>query len=354
MPIAESVKKVLAAIAPGTELRSGLDRILRGRTGALIVLGHSKAIDALCSGGFEINIAFSAQRLRELAKMDGAVILDTHATRIVRAGVQLLPDRNIETSESGTRHRTAERVAKQTGHAVISVSQSMRIIGIYVGNHRHLLADTSDIEARANQAIATLERYKNRLDEVSQMLLALEIEDLVTVRDVIVVLQRAEMVRRIVEEVDVYIIELGTDGRLMAMQLADLVSGIGKDATLVRRDYQPSPSKRRDDPATELAGLSSNELLDIGCVAKATGLPSSTDGLNQNLSPRGYRILNRIPRLPAAIIERLVAHFHTVQSLLGATPEELMQVEGVGEQRAHSIRENLSRIAESSILDRYV
>ncbi len=196
------LRSTLAAVAPGGELRDGLERILRGRTGALIVLGFDQTVESICSGGFVLDVEFSATRLRELAKMDGAVVVDAGISRILRAAVQLLPDVTIETSESGTRHRTAERVAKQTGLPVVSVSASMRIIALYVGGQRHVIEDSTTILSRANQALATLERYKSRLDEVSGTLSALEIEDLVTVRDVSAVVQRLEMVRRISEEIE--------------------------------------------------------------------------------------------------------------------------------------------------------
>ena len=209
------LRATLAAVAPGTELRDGLERILRGRTGALIVLGHDRTVEQLSTGGFPLDVEFSATRLRELAKMDGGIVLDREASRILRAATQLVPDPSIETSESGTRHRTAERVAKQTGYPVISVSQSMRIVAIYVDGRRHVLEDSSAILSRANQALQTLERYKSRLDEVTGTLSALEIEDLVTVRDVASVLQRLEMVRRIRDEISGYVIELGVDGRLL-------------------------------------------------------------------------------------------------------------------------------------------
>ena len=195
----DPVRATLALMAPGTALRDGLERILRGRTGALIVLGFDRVVESICTGGFALDVEFSSTRLRELCKMDGAVVLSSDGTRIVRAAVHLMPDPSIPSEESGTRHRTAERVAKQTGYPVISVSQSMHIIGLYVAGHRHVLDDSAAILSRANQALATLERYKLRLDEVSGALSALEIEDLVTVRDAIAVVQRLEMVRRIAD-----------------------------------------------------------------------------------------------------------------------------------------------------------
>jgi diadenylate cyclase len=354
----ERRRATLAAVAPGTSLRDGLERILRGRTGALMVLGYDQSVGDLCTGGFELDVEFSATRLRELAKMDGAIVLDHTYTRIVRAAVHLVPDPTIPTEESGTRHRTAERVAKQTGYPVISVSQSMRIIALYLNGARYVLEDSAAILSKANQALATLERYKLRLDEVSGTLSALEIEDLVTVRDVSAVAQRLEMVRRIADEIEGYVVELGTDGRLLSLQLDELVSGVDIDRELITRDYRPPA---RGGPADRpvaavlaaLDRLSATELLDLANVADVLGF-SGADALDLPVSPRGYRLLAKVPRLPASVVERLVEHFGGLQKLLAASIDDLQAVGGVGESRARSVREGLSRLAESSILERYV
>jgi diadenylate cyclase len=350
------LRATLAAVAPGTDLRDGLERILRGRTGALIVLGHDRVVDSMATGGFPLDVEFSSTRLRELAKMDGAIILDREATRILRAATQLLPDPSIETTESGTRHRTAERVAKQTGFPVVSVSQSMQIVALYIGGRRHVLEGSAAILSRANQALQTLERYKARLDEVTGTLSALEIEDLVTVRDVAAVLQRLEMVRRISDEIDDYVVGLGTDGRLLTLQLEELTGGLGNDRELVIRDYLEAARSANsvEEVLTGLMNLSSTELLDLAAGAKALGFSIVGDALDAAVSPRGYRLLSKIPRLPGAIVDRLVDHFDNLQKLLAANLDDLMAVEGVGEGRARAVREGLSRLAESSILERYV
>ncbi|WP_460468896.1 DNA integrity scanning diadenylate cyclase DisA [Calidifontibacter terrae] len=337
-------------------LREALERILRGRTGALIVLGNNPLVESISTGGFPLDIEVTSTRLRELAKMDGAIVVDADANRIVRAATQLVPDASIETQESGTRHRTAERVAKQTGFPVLSVSQSMHIIALYVGHLRHVIEDSTAILSRANQALQTLERYKVRLDEVAGTLSALEIEDLVTVRDVASVVQRTEMVRRISDEISAYVVELGIDGRLMALQLDELVTGLDEDRELVVRDYVDAAR----EPITvaqamaNLAALSAAELLDLGVGGRAMGFTGAGDLLDSAISPRGYRLLSRIPRLPGAIVERLIDHFGTLQNLLAADFDDLQAVDGVGELRARAIREGLSRLAESSILERYV
>jgi diadenylate cyclase len=351
----ESLRAVLAAVAPGTALREGLERILRGRTGGLLVLGFDRTVEALCTGGFILDVEFSSTGLRELSKMDGAVILDRDATRILRANVQLVPDPSIPTEESGTRHRTAERVCKQTGFPVISVSQSMQIIALYVGGRRYALEDSATILTRANQALATLERYKMRLDEVTGTLSALEIEDLVTVRDVCAVAQRLEMVRRIAGEIEGYVVELGTDGRLLALQLDELIAGVEADRELVVRDYAPG-RKQRQVPQllADLDALDGSELLDLSTVARALGYGAGPDALDASVSPRGYRLLANVPRLPALVVDRLVEHFGGRQKLLAANIDDLQAVDGVGESRARTVREGLSRLAESSILERYV
>jgi len=349
------LRSTLASMAPGTDLRDGLERILRGRTGALIVIGHDRVIESISTGGFELDVPFSATGLRELAKMDGAIIIDKDITRIHRAAVHLMPDHTISSDETGTRHRTADRVARQTGFPVISVSQSMQIIAAYVGDIRHVLEEVGQILSRANQALATLERYKLRLDEVASTLSALEIEDLVTVRDVAVVAQRLEMVTRIAREIEDYVLELGTDGRLLSLQLEELITGVDAERELVIRDYLPV-GRRGKSPETslqQLAGLSATELVDPASVARALALGNG-EHLDGAVTPRGYRLLAKVPRLPPAVVDRLVDHFGTLQKLLAAGIDDLQVVDGVGELRARSVREGLSRLAESSILgDRF-
>src|SRR5689334_9378391 len=344
-------------IAPGTSLRDGLERILRGNTGALIVLGHDKLVESLCTGGFPLDVEFSATGMRELAKMDGAVVLDTDGSRIVRAATQLMPDPSIPTEESGTRHRTAQRVSSQTGFPVISVSQSMRVIGLYVDGRRYVLDSSAAILSRANEALATLEHYKLRLDEVCGTLSALELEGLVTVRDATSVAQRLEMVRRIAGEIEGYVVELGTDGRLLTLQLDELIAGVEPDRELIARDYLPTPTGRRsrtvDMVLAELDELDALELLDLAAVARALGYGTG-EGLDSAVSPRGYRLLARVPRLPGLVVDRLVEHFGSLQKLLAASIDDLQAVDGVGESRARNVREGLSRLAESSIRERFV
>jgi diadenylate cyclase len=348
-----ALRSVLATVAPGTGLRDGLERILRGNTGALIVIGWDRVVETMCTGGFPLDVEFSATRLRELCKMDGAVVLSTDGERILRSATHLMPDPNVPTDESGTRHRTAQRVARQTGFPVISVSQSMRIISLYLGARRYALQSSGELLSRANQAVATLERYKARLDEVSNSLSALEIEDLVTVRDAAIVSQRLEMVRRIADEVTGQVVELGTDGRLLALQLDELMAGVDADRELIVRDYPPAGrhSRTTAEVLRELADLSATDLLDLTQVARTMGLPSTPEGLDAAASPRGHRLLARVPRMSPSIANRVVEHFGGLQKLLAASADDLLIVDGVGESRARAVREAISRLAEASILE---
>ncbi|NLU82120.1 DNA integrity scanning diadenylate cyclase DisA [Rhodococcus sp. HNM0569] len=352
-----TLRDTIARLAPGTALRDGLERILRGRTGALIVLGHDAAMEELCDGGFVLDVEFAPTRLRELSKMDGAVVLSTDGTRIVRANVQLVPDHTIPTVESGTRHRAAERTAMQTGFPVVSVSQSTRIVSVYTEGRRLVLDGSDTILSRANQAVATLERYKTRLDEVTRQLSVVEIEDFVTLRDALIVVQRLEMVRRVSEEIERYVLELGTDGRQLALQLEDLVGDNRVARELIVRDYL-SGSGPVDEEAVgkaldALGRISDNDLLDLTALARTLGYSTSVEALDSPMSPRGYRLLNRVPRLRFDQIHRLVGAFGTLQTLLAATAADLESIDGIGGSWARHIREGLSRLAESAITNPY-
>jgi len=355
-PLSELTRTTLARVAPGTGLRDGLERILRGGTGALIVLGHDADVERICDGGFHLDVEFAPTRLRELSKMDGAVVLSTDGTRILRVNVQLMPDPTIPTVESGTRHRAAERTAIQTGHPVISVSASMSIVSAYVDGSRRVVENPDAILSRANVALATLERYRTRLDEVLAALSRSEIEDDVTLREVASAAQHMEMVRRVADEIDLYILELGTNGRQVRLQREELLSDNDAVRELLVRDYYASPEPPTaadlESALASIAKLSDADLLDLSLIGRALGYPTTVEALDMAMTPRGYRMLSRISRLQFAHIERLVASFGSLQSLLATSAADLQGVEGIGSIWARHIREGLSRLAETS-LDRF-
>lgn len=346
------LRSALTQLAPGRHLRDGIDRILQAGMGGLVVVGDGPEVLNICSGGFLLDAAFSPQRLSELAKMDGALILAADASRIARANVHLVPDSSVHTSETGTRHRTAERVARSLNVPVITVSHRMSTITVYVGDAKHEIQPVTQIFNRVNQAISTLEQYRNRLDADAAALSTLEIEDVVTIRDVINVVQAIEGLVRIAEEIQGYIIELGDEGRLVRLQLLELVGGVEDDRRHIVRDYRGAERKvRLDQVLDDLAALTTDDLIDPAEVGHALRLP--TIALDAAIAPRGYRMLSRIPRLPDQIIENIVARFGNLQKIMRATIDDLDDVDGVGEMRAHAIKDGLSRIAENAILDRY-
>ena len=262
-----AVRSYLAAIAPGTVLRDGLDRIVNGRTGALVVLGENERLKALCTGGFSIDAPLTATSLRELAKMDGAITLSSDLTRIRTASTHLMPDAAVHTGETGTRHRTAERVARQTGIPVVTVSAAMGTITLFLDDQRYTVQQPEPLLARANQAISALMGYRERLFESLDHLTSLEIQDQVTLRDLAQVVQRFEMTNRLADEVASYVVEMGVDGRLISLQLHDLTADLTSLASLIQRDYGGEGSELQVFGA--LHNLEDAELFDVVVVSKS-------------------------------------------------------------------------------------
>jgi diadenylate cyclase len=379
----------LALVAPGQPLRDGIERVLQANRGLLLVVGDGPDVLSICTGGFLLDAEFSPQRLSELAKMDGAVILSPDADRIARANVHLMPNAAIPTIETGTRHRTAERVARSIDVPVVSVSAAMGLVTVYRRDTRHVLQDERRLHERVRQALQTTRRFRQRFDTTLAALSALEIADTVTVRDVVAVLQPAELLDRIADEVKVDLVELGEDGRLLRLQLEEVLDGIDPVRRLVMRDYlrchddaatgagrdgarvggrgagRPVSSRdghaaphgvsdeESDGALATLAALSTDDLLDVRRVSAVLGLGAAQTDPDAPVEPRGYRLLHRLPRFPEALVDRIIEHFVGLQRIMRTSVAELEEVEGVGEARARSVKEGLARLAEASILDRY-
>jgi len=351
----EVMNQLLQLVAPGTPFREGLENVLRAKTGALIVVGYSPEVMEVVDGGFSINCDFSPNYLYELAKMDGAIIMSEDMRRILYANTQLIPNSSIPSIETGIRHRTAERVAKQTGKLVVSISQRRNIITLYLGNLRYSLKEIGVILTKANQAIQTLEKYKAVLVQSFTNLSALEFEELVTLQEVAHVIQRVEMVLRIKLEIKRYINELGTEGRLISMQMDELIGGVEEEAWYLLKDYakENADEKIREIRAA-LKKLSWDELLDASPIMRIIGYAYTSTMADESLSPRGYRLLNKIPRLPLIIMNNLIDRFGHLPHILMATIEELDEVDGIGEVRARAIKEGLKRIQEQMFIDRQI
>lgn len=346
---------VLRVVAPGTPLREGMENILRAKTGGLLVISDRPEVMELAEGGFAINADFTPANLYELAKMDGAIIISEDVKKIIAANTQLIPNLSIPSSETGIRHRTAERVAKQTGALVISISQRRSVITIYKGNLKYALRESGVVINKANQALQTLEKYRHVLKRVVANLSTLEFEEAVTLYDVAKAIQRTEMVLRVVKEIKRYISELGTEGRLITMQLEELVANVENEGRLIIQDYATlGGEKPPENIMAMISSWPSEDLLDLTLIARALGYPGSASILDQNVVPRGYRILEKIPRLPLQVVENLVREFGSLRKVLGATIEELDDVEGIGEVRARSIKEGLQRYRDQLTQERYI
>ena len=346
-PIAEILKK----IAPGTPIREGLDNILKARTGALLLItDKQEVIDTLVDGGFAINEDYSSSKLYELAKMDGAIVLSGDMKRILFANAQLIPSYQIPTVETGTRHRTAERTAKQTGELVISISQRRNIITVFKENYRYILEDTDIVLNQANQAVRTLEKYKKVYDSKLSILNEYEFNDIVTLDNVLTVIQRAEMVMRIVDEIRKKIYELGDDGRLVSMQLEELIGGLEKEELQLIKDYLVKEIPP-EEVLEQLEALDHEELMKPQTIAKILGYDSFENFEELAVYPRGYRILNKVPRMPSSIVDNLVKSFKSFQHILVAEITDLDKVEGIGEVRAGAIKQYLRKMQEQFAFD---
>jgi len=344
-------RQSMKMLAPGTVFRQGIENVLQARTGGLIVVGDSPEVMNMVTGGFNIDCEFTPARLYELAKMDGAIITSPDASRILIVNAQLDPNPKLPSQETGIRHRTAERVAMQTGELVVAISQRRQVVTLFQGNMSFRLRDIASVLVKANQALQTLEKYRNVLIRELQHLGGLEFEDLVTVVEVCDVLRRSVKVLNIAGEIENYISELGTEGRLVKMQLDELVSNVEEEATLIIKDYCNNKEKNPTEILNSILRAFEDETSDSVFLVKSLALGTTSSHLEQQVAPRGYRMLNKIPRIPPAIIENLVDRFFMLNNILRASIEELDDVEGIGEVRARSIKNGLLRMREQFLLE---
>lgn len=349
----DKMLEILKLVAPGTELREGLENILKAKTGALIVVSDSEDILKIADGGFKIDEEFTSTNIYELAKMDGAIILSSDLKRIIRANVQLNPDFSISTRETGTRHKTAERVAKQSGELVISISERRGIITLFKGNFRYVINDTQSVLMRANQTLQALEKYKTVFDNMLSILSEHEFDDIVTLDTVINCIYRSEIIMRMETDVKRSIIELGDEGRIVNMQLEELMANVEDEEKLIIQDYNVNKEISTQSILEEIRKIDKKNLIVSEKIVKLLGYEVSSDILDTNVSPKGYRILSKVPKMPSSIIEKTVEAFGSLQHICSASIDELDDVEGIGEIRARIINQSLKRLQEQYILKSY-
>ncbi len=352
----EEMLEILQMLAPGTKLREGLDNILKAKTGALIILSESDQVMKIVDGGFKINQNFTPANVYELAKMDGAIVVSKDLEKLVMANVQLVPDHKIKTFETGTRHRTAERVAKETNELVICISQRRGIITIFKGDFRYVINETSSVIMRANQTLQALEKYKVVFDNMLNILSEHEFDDIVSLETVANTIYRSEIIMRMETEVKRNIIELGDEGRLVNMQLEELIANVESEEKKIIKDYMIMKKKSTKTPESvlkEIRKLDRKDLVNAEKIIKILGYEIDTNVLDLNVSPKGYRILSKVPKMPVYVIEKTVEAFGSLQGVCSATIDELDDVEGIGEVRAKIINQSLRRLQEQYILKGY-
>lgn len=348
----EALGKALIMASPGTMLREAISFILQSRMGALVCIGDPKLLSEISEGGVKLDQPCTSQLLFELCKMDGAIILNKNASRILFANRFLKPDNSIPSPETGTRHRIAQRVAKQGKCVVVAVSERRSSVTLYVHDIKHSMDTISTLLNKASQSIQTLEKYIGVLNQALRDLTAREFQDMVTIFDVCKTIQHYEMVVRSAKEIEPYIIELGTEGRLIEIQLKELVSSL-EEAEFVVKDYHRDKSKNGlKNVNAKLADISEDELLNLSSISQALGHGQNLRSIDTYLSPRGYRVLTKTNRLTPQLIENLIERFSNLQQIIRAPKEELVAVDGVGEVYAERVRASLNLLRNQLALDR--
>ncbi len=338
----------LELLSPGTSLREGIDSIIQGKTGGLIVVGDTPEILNLTEGGFRINSRYTPMRLYELAKMDGAIILSEDMKRIVRANVTLRLNPSIESSETGLRHRAADKFAKQTGHIVLAVSQSRNTLSLYLRNQRYIFRERPILISGANQAMLALTQYVKAMQNAMAILNWVELRGDATLADVVTAIQLCERVRRTEYELNRYRIELGTQAQSLQLIPSELTAEIER-GLLVIKDYYHKSLPDAYQVYEKILRLDANSLASRSTVSTALGYPPEGSNAAEVLEPRGYRMLSLIPRTPLNVIENIVQRFKRLGAIANATVAELEMVEGVCKARAAAIKEALVEMKTAAV-----
>ena len=324
-------------LIPGQALRNGVDLIADKKTGALIVIGTSARLEKISSGGIALNnCSYTPEMLSELAKMDGAIVVDVSVNNILKANVHLNPSDDIATSQTGTRHRTAERVSVETQLSVIAVSEESSTIKVFNGNDVNELEESSIIFGRVNESLQSVDRTRRRFDDAVLELGELEIENTLTNQQVLEVIQRGELLGRLSQQVRKEAIDLGEDSGLVMIQIDSLESGVRNTLDLVLKDHLPAKRFRSIFKAVdEIANLTYEELNTIQHLGSVLFM----EPLDEVSVSKGYRVLGRLPGLPDNLHDSLIQKFKTLPNLLNAPTDKLFEVEGIGRNRAQQLRE---------------
>jgi len=333
--------EVLSKLSPGKSLRTALDDILEGQTGALIVVDCPE-LEGMIDGGFKINSKFTSQRLAELAKMDGAIILSDDMQKILLANVLLVPDNKIPTNETGTRHKAAERTAKQTGTIVIAVSERRNKITLFYEDRKYILENSEHLLRKATETLNILEKQKEIFEDLSKNLNVLEITKLVSVADVCSLLQRIEVITRMLDSMKRYLTELGNQGVIIRMRVRELFNRLENFEELILKDYSNKPVSVKK----VLSNINFDGVIDMESFSRLL-FEASPD---TQISPKGYRLLSKL-NLTEKELRNLITHLDNFSGVLEASHEELSKILRA---KAASFKKELENLKEQILVGKKI
>ena len=346
-PITDLPIELLRRFAPGTPLRTAAEIVMSQGTGALVLIGSGAVVEEVSTGGFLLKDAvFTAQRLAELAKMDGGIVVDDRAGKIVSANVHFMPDPNIATDETGTRFRTAERLALQTGFPVLAVSEEGHLLAVvFSKTGRFALQSVTELLGEANQRLQSIERLRYQFDESLARLSRYEADHLVSMREAFVEIQRAAVSRELAKALDTIAAELGDSASLISLQASDLTFGVDAMAELVNIDYQKRKPRKGHSVFKAIDELDTDDLYDLEALAGAIGLVP----LDDHAEPRGVRAISGVPRIPEGVADAILRKFGSYDRLMLASADDLAKVDGVGKARAQTVRAYLNQVNDAGM-----
>ena len=332
---------VLGKLSPGKGLRIALDDILEGETGALIVV-DCPALRDLMDGGFRINTKCTPQKIAELAKMDGAIVLSDDMKRILMANVLLVPDSKIATNETGTRHKAAERTAKHTGTIVVAVSERRSKITLFYEDKKYILENSEHLLRRATETLHILEKQREIFDDILKNLNILEITKLVSVADVCAVLQRIEVILKMMDTMKRYLTELGNQGVIIRMRVKELSKDMEALEEAILRDYSNKPQNIKK----LLDNISFEGVIDTESLSRIL-FESSSD---TQIIPKGYRMLEKL-NLTEKEVKTLIYNFEHLPGIVEASHEDLNKVL---KGKAEHFKKELENIKEQILMGKKI
>lgn len=328
----EEITDVLKSISPGTLLRTAIEGVQKAKTGGLIV-AYNDLVQNIFEGGFKINCRFTPQRLVELGKMDGAIILSKDLKKILYANVLLTPNNSIPSNETGTRHKAAERTAKQTNSLVIAISERKNEINLFYKNLKYNLKSTPDILRRANEHIQLLEKQRELFDKNIEKLNRLELRNNPSLSQAMLIIQKGRLIQKISEDLKRYVLELGNEGSLIKTRLKELIAGIEKETNLVIKDYTKLDIKKSK---ILLESLSYDELLDSNNILSVLAYETLTQ-----TQIKGWRILSKTS-LAESDIAKIIKESQSLGKAIHTNPNEFLSI--LGNEKTQLFKEEINRI----------